>query len=379
MQSFELTDEQIAIRDLAAKIAANWDSATEKWDREGIFDREMVAAATRKAGFAGMTIPEEYGGLNSRYFDFILAFEQYARISYPAAFFLCSTCSGPIDFILKFGSPALKNRYLPKLASGEHVCSIAISEPNAGSDLGAIATRARIEGDKVRINGTKVYVGGGGDSELYVALVRMSDAPGVAGLGSVVFDKDAPGLTFGSRFKMMGSRAVPRSELIFNDCIIPVENILTEPGSFSKMIEVFNAERIHNACFALGIAQGAYEHAAAYAKDRVQFNRRLVDFQGIQWKLAEMETLLEASRLLIYRAARAKDAGEPLGAMVSQAKLFAATFCPQVCDQALQIEGAFGYSEGSRVERAYRDVRLIAIAGGSNEMMKNFLGGRHAR
>jgi len=145
------------------------------------------------------------------------------------------------------------------------------------------------------------------------------------------------------------------------------------------MIEVFNGERIHNACLALGIAQGAYEHAAAYAKERVQFKKRLVDFQGIQWKLAEMEMLLEACRCLIYKAAWTKDNRKPLGAVVSQAKLFAATYCPKVCDEALQIEGAFGYSEGSRVERAYRDVRLVPIGGGTSEMMKNFLGRRHAR
>lgn len=379
MQTFELTEEQIAIRELANKLAANWEAPTEKWDREGTFDRDAIAIPTRNAGFTGMTIPPEYGGQGSAYLDFILVFEQFARISYPAAFLLCSTCSGPIDFILKFGSEAIRSRYLTKLASGEYLCSIAISEPDAGSDLGAISTRARIEGDRVRINGAKIYVGGGGDSELYVVLVRMSDAQGVAGLGSVVVDRNAPGLKFGGRFRMMGSRPVARSEVLFDDCVVPVDNVLTEPGSFSRMIEVFNVERIHNACFALGIAQGAYEHAAAYARERVQFKKRLVDFQGIQWKLAEMETLLEASRLMIYRAARAKDAGHPLGVMVSQAKLFAATYCPQVVDHAMQIEGAFGYSEGSRLERAYRDIRLVPIAGGSNEMMRNFLGGRHAR
>jgi len=376
---FNLTEEQVAMRELAKKLADDWEPYAEKWDSEGTFDRDVVRVPMQKAGLTGMTIPEEFGGQGSSYLDFIIVFEQFARVSYPAAFFLASTCSGPIDFILKFGTDGLKKKYLPKLASGDNLCAIAISEPNAGSDLGAITTRARIEGDKVRINGTKIYVGGGGNWEVYVAIVRMSDAPGLAGLGSVVIDKDAPGLKFGARFKMMGSRPVPRSEIIFDDCIVPIENILTQAGSFNKMIEVFNGERIHNSTLALGMAQGAYEHAAQYAKERVQFSKRLVDFQGIQWKLAEMEVLLEASRSLIYKAACAKDQGQPLGTIVSQAKLFAATYCPQVCDHAMQIEGAFGYSEGSRVERAYRDIRLVPIAGGSVEMMKNYLGGRHAR
>lgn len=379
MHTFELTEEQIAIQDLARKMAATWAEPNVRWDRDCTFDREAIARPCREAGFTGMVIPEAYGGAASSYMDFILVFEQFAMVSYAAAMFMLSTCSGPIDFILKFGSDAIKKKYLPKLVTGEFLCGMAISEPNAGSDIGAMTTRARIEGDKVRINGNKVWVGGGGEWELYVALVRMSDAPGVAGLGSVLIEKDAPGLKFGPKFKLMGTRPVPRSEMIFDDCIIPVENILTEPGSFSRMIEVFNGERIHNACLGLGIAQGAFDHAARHARDRVQFKKRLVDFQGIQWKLADMETRLEACRLMVYRAARAKDAGVPLGVIVSQAKLFAASVCPEICNQAMQIEGASGYSEGSHTERAYRDVRLVPLAAGSNEMMMNFLGGQFAR
>jgi butyryl-CoA dehydrogenase len=379
MTEFELTTEQVAIRDLAAKVAADFEVPNERWDREGIFPRDEVKGPICAAGFAAMTIPEEYGGGDASYADFILVLEQFARISMAAAFFLLSTCSGPIDFIVKFGNKSLKERYLRKLAAGDVYCAMAMSEPDAGSDVGSIRTRAVIEGDRIRINGAKIWVGGGGDADMYVVFVRMNDAAGVAGLGSVIVDKDAPGLKFGSRFRMMGTRTVPRCEVLFEDCIIPVENILTEPGTFGQMIEVFNGERIHNACLGLGIAQGAYEHAAGYAKERVQFNKRLVDFQGIQWKLADMEMLLEACRLLVYRAARAKDAGHSLGRFVSQAKLFSATYCPQVCDQALQIEGAFGYSEGSRVARAYRDVRMVPLAAGSTEMMKNYLGGLHAR
>ena len=379
MADFFLSEEQIAIREMARKLSQGWEELSRTWDLGGSFDREPIMGPIRKAGLAGMTIPPEYGGMGAPYLDFILAYEQFARVNYTAAFLLGSTCSGPLDFILNFGSPSLKAKHLPRLASGEHLAAVAITEPDAGSDLGAIRTRAKIEGDQVRINGGKFFVGGGGDCELYVVLVRMSDAPGVAGLGSVLVEKDAPGLKFGAKFRMLGSRPVPRSEMIFEDCVVPVENILTEAGSFGRMIEVFNGERIHNACLALGIALGAYEHAAEYAKERVQFGKRLVDFQGIQWKLADMEMLLEATRCMIYRAAAAKDAGQPLGVIVSQAKLFAATYCPMVVDQALQIEGAYGYTEGSRVERAYRDIRLVPIAGGSVEMMRNYLGGRHAR
>ena len=189
--------------------------------------------------------------------------------------------------------------------------------------------------------------------------------------------KDAPGLRFGSRFNMMGTRPIPRSEILFEDCSVPVENILSEPGSFRSMIEVFNGERIHNSCLALGIAQGAYEAATDFANQRVQFGKRIVDFQGTQWKLAEMGTLLEAARQLVYRAARAKDAGVSLGKIVSQAKLFCSLYMPVVCEHALQIQGATGYAQGSRVERAFRDVRLVCVGGGTTEMMKNYLGRLH--
>lgn len=377
---FHLTEEQEAIKEVARRLAdEQWDPLIEEWDREGKFDRTPVMGQLRDLGLAGMTIPEEYGGQGSSFLDFILVYEQFARTSYPAAFMLGSTCSGPIDFIVQFGSDPVKQRFLPDLAQGRKLAAIAITEPDAGSDLSRIRTRATVADGKVTLRGSKMYVGGGGDFEVYVALVRMSDDPGLDGLGSVIVHADAPGLEFGSKFRMMGSRPVPRSEVIFNDCVVPEDQILTGPGSFKKMIEVFNGERIHNACLALGIAQGAFEHARAYAKERIQFDRPLADFQGNRWRLAEMETLLEASRCLIYKAAASKDAGLPLGVVSSQAKLFAAKYCPSVVDNALQLEGAFGYSEGSRVERAYRDIRLVPIAGGSVEMMMNYLGARLAK
>lgn len=378
---YELTEEQRAIQDLARRLASDgdWEGLARKWDAAAAFDRTPVTSKLRETGLAGMTIPKEYGGGGAGFLDFIVAYEQIARVNYTAAFLLSSSCSGPIDSIVQFGSDAVRRKFLPKLANGEWLAAIAITEPDAGSDIGAIRTRAIVEGDTVRINGNKIYVGGGGDFEVYVVFVRMSDAPGVDGLGCVVVDRASPGLKFGPKFRMLGSRPVPRSEIIFDDCIIPREQVLLGPGGFRQMIEVFNGERIHNATLALGLAQGAFEHASQYAKDRIQFNKRLADFQGIQWKLAEMQTLLSASRLMIYRAAAAKDAGAALGVLASEAKLFAATYCPKVVDQALQIEGAFGYSEGSRVERAYRDIRLVPIAGGSVEMMLNYLGGRIAR
>ena len=378
MDTFQLTEEQVAIRDLAAKLAESFEEPTERWDRDGAFDRAFVAEVVREGGLCGMTLPAEYGGLGLGYLEFILALEQFARISYPAAFFLASTCSGPIDFLLQFGSERVKQTFLPPLVSGEQLCAVAISEPEAGSDVGNIRTRAVIEGDTIRINGSKSWVGGGGDWDSYVVFARLSDAPGVAGLGCLVVPKGAPGLSFGSRFNLMGTRPIPRSEIVFEDCRVPADNLLTEPGSFASMIEIFNGERIHNACLGLGIAQGAYEAAAEYANQRVQFGQRIVDFQGTQWKLAEMETLLEACRQLVYRAARAKDAGVALGRIVSQAKLFCASYMPAVCEQALQIQGATGYAEGSRVERAFRDVRaLVCVGGGTTEMMKNYLGRLH--
>ena len=378
---FELNSEQLAIQDLARRIAVdgNWEELAREWDARGDFDRAPIVSKLREAGLSGMTIPVEFGGSGASFLNFILAYEQFCRINYTAAFVFGSSNSGPIHSIVEFGSEKLKKHYLPKLATSEWLAAIAITEADAGSDVGAIRTKGTIVGDKLLINGSKVYVGGAGAFEVLVVFVRMSDAPGIDGLGCVLVDGNAKGLSYGAKFQMLGSRPVPRSEIIFNDCEVPTDQILLGPGSFRKMIETFNGERIHNACLALGIAQGAYDHAVGYARERKQFKKRLIDFQGIQWKLGEMQTLLEAARMLIYRAAVAKDSGQSIGVITSQCKFFAAKYLPGVVDQALQIEGAFGYSQGSRVERAYRDIRLVPIAGGSIEMMLNYLGGRLAR
>jgi alkylation response protein AidB-like acyl-CoA dehydrogenase len=335
-----------------------------------------VARKLRELGILGMTLPREYGGAGLPFFDYILAVEQLARASHPAALVLSSSCGGPVHHLLEFGSPEVKARFLPGLASGETMCAIAMSESEAGSDTGAIQTRGRLEGDQLVIDGHKLWVGGSGAFELMVAYVRMSDAPGTDGIGSVLLHRDTPGLRYGRTLEMMGLRAIPRAEILFENCRVPASHILTRPGQFKRLINSFNGERIHNAMFCVGQGQAALEEGLAYARMRKQFGRRIGDFQGIRWKLADMGIKLAAARLLVYLAARKFSDGQDAALEASMAKTFASEAAFEVAHQALQICGANGFSAGSRIDVLFREIRAHMLGGGSVEITRNHIGKR---
>jgi alkylation response protein AidB-like acyl-CoA dehydrogenase len=371
-----LSSEQTELRALARQVAdEKFGSVNADWERAGVVDFDYLKATLREVGFLGMTIAPEYGGAGAQFLDFILVMEQMARVSNAAAFFMQATSSGPVSHIIKLGSPGIKAEILPRIVDGTAWCAIAISEANAGSDWGAIQTRIRDVGDdEVEITGTKMWVGGGGGADYYVTYARGGDDRGTAGLACVVIPASTPGLEFGSESRFLGTRGVPRREMILSQCRVPRGNVLVPVGGFKQIINEFNGERIHNATFALGIATGAYEHALEHARSREQFGRPLAANQGIQWKLADMAVKLEAMRLLVYGAAREYEAhSASLGLSASMAKLFATETGCQVVDAALQIEGATGYCEGV-VESAYRNVRAFRIAAGTSEMLLNYIG-----
>jgi len=374
---FNLTEQQRLMVDAVHELAEReFKPRLVEWDRTRSFPRAEVAEKLRALGVLGMTLPPEYGGAGLPFFDYVLALEPLARASQPAALVLASSCGGPVHHILKFGSEEVKARYLPGLASGERMCAIAMSETEAGSDTGAIRTRARIEGDEVVIDGHKMWVGGSGAFEMMVAYVRLSDAPGTDGIGSVLLPGDAPGLRYGRTLEMMGLKAVPRAEIFFEDCRVPASHILTRPGQFRQLIGSFNAERIHNAMFCVGQGQAALDEALAYARVRKQFGRAIGDFQGIRWKLADMGTKLAASRLLVYHAARKFSDGEDAALEASMAKTFASEAAFEIANQAMQICGANGFAAGSRIEVLFREIRAHLLGGGSVEIVRNFIGKR---
>lgn len=372
---FKLSEQQkmmvASVREMAQR---EFKSHLVEWDQARYFPRLEVAQKLRSLGILGMTLPVEHGGGGMPFLDYILALEPLAECSHPAALVLVSSCGGPVNHLLEFGSEAIKAKYLPLLSTGEMMCAIAMTESEAGSDTGAMKSRARIEGDEVVINGTKLYVGGSGAFEMMVAYVRMSDAPGTEGIGSVLITKEAPGLRYGRVQEMMGLRAIPRAEIIFDNCRVPTSHILTRPGQFKQLINSFNSERIHNAMFCVGQGQAALDEALNYARLRKQFGRRIGDFQGIRWKLADMGMRLQAARLLVYQAAARFSDGEDAAFEASMAKTYASEAAFEVANQAMQICGANGFASGSRIEVLFREIRAHMLGGGSVEVVRNYIG-----
>jgi alkylation response protein AidB-like acyl-CoA dehydrogenase len=372
--SIDITEEQQDLQLLARKVAQDQiANPSRDWESSEEIDFRYLTKTLLDVGFLGMTIPTRYDGAGGSFMDFILILEQFAAVSNPAAFLLQATCSGPVSHIVELASEDIKAEVLPRIASGESMCALAITEADAGSDVGAMQTRLVDAGKDLSLSGTKFYVGGAGVADYYVVYARYGEALGTQGVACVLVSADTPGLRFGKQMRLLGTRGVPRRELIFDECKVPRENVMMWPGEFRNLMQIFNGERIHNSAMSLGTAQGAFDHARTYVSERVQFGKPLIDLQGVQWKLAGMATRLEAIRLMVYSSVKAHETGQDLALRSCMAKLFAAEEGFKVVDDALQLEGAFGCSDGI-VEQAFRNIRTFRIAAGSTEMMLNFIG-----
>ncbi|OGL03182.1 MAG: acyl-CoA dehydrogenase [Candidatus Rokubacteria bacterium RIFCSPHIGHO2_12_FULL_73_22] len=370
---FELTAEQEALRRRARELAdtvfaaraARWD-ATEEYPWENV--KDLVAA-----GFMGMTIPRTHGGPEHPALDVVLVIEQVARACGVTGRIVVEGNLGVVGALTQYGSEAQKRRYFPWVLEGEKP-AIAISEPAAGSAATDLATSAEEVAGGLRLQGHKSWITGAGTSRLYLVFARFGGRPGAEGIGGVLVERDTPGFRIGRRELMMGLRGIPEGELHFEDCVVPREHLLVGPGDgFKKLMRAYNGQRLGAATVALGLAQGAYERALAYAGERRQFGRPIADFQGIRWKLADMAVKLDAARLLIHRAAARAGRGFPDALEAAKAKTFAAETAQEVTSQALQIHGAAGYGRSLPLERMMRDARMFAIGGGTLEMMRNLI------
>jgi alkylation response protein AidB-like acyl-CoA dehydrogenase len=370
---FELTPGQIALqakaRELAdtvfAERAARWDEREEyPWDNV----KDLV-----RAGFMGMTVPREFGGADRPLLDVVLVIEQIARACGVTARIVVEGNLGVVGALRAYGREAHKRRYFPWVLEGEKP-AIAITEPEAGSAATDLATRAEETPAGIRLTGHKRYITGAGTSRLYLVFARFGDRPGAAGIGGVLVERDTPGFTIGRREPMMGLRGIPEGELHFDGCVVPRENLLVAPGDgFKQLMRAYNGQRLGAAAVALGLAQGAWERACAWAVERRQFGRPIADFQGIRWKLADMALQLDAARLLVQRAAARAGREFPDALEAAKAKTFAAEMAQAVTNQALQIHGAAGYGRSLPLERMARDARMFAIGGGTVEMMRNLI------
>lgn len=341
-------------------------------DRTGRFPVEIV----EKMGplhYFGLQVPKDLGGAGLDTISYAIAIEELSRVS--AAIGLCVTVHNSVGIypIMAFGSKAQINRLVPRMAAGEHIGAFCLTEANAGSDAGGVETTARKTEKGYSINGTKIFVTNGGvcDIVLVFAVDETPEKGKRPGANVFVVEKTRPGFLVGEIEDLCGMRANPVSSLFFEECEIPEDNLLGRPGQGLKIgLTALDTGRIGIAAQALGIAQAAFEDALSYAKERQQFNSPLSKFQTIQNYLAEMATAIDASRLLLYRAAAAKDSGNPFSAEASMAKLHCAATARRVTDLAVQIHGGYGYSKEYDVERYFRDAKVTQIYEGTSEIQK---------
>lgn len=368
---FRLTDDQVQMRDTARAFAkAELPEIAKICERDAVPPSHDLVKRYADMGFLGINIPEELGGLGLGNLEALLIVEEFAKISSAVGFPIFESCVGPVKAIEHFGSDALKQRVVPEVCRGEKIIAIAMSEPDAGSALTDLKTKAIEKDGKVTINGMKRWCSGGGHADGYLVYCRMSEDSGARGIGAVYVEKGTDGLTFGPQEQLMGFRGVPSSDIYFDDVTIPAENIVVPAGGFKKLMEAFDLERCGNATMALGQASGALEDILEYVQERKQFGKPIVDFQAVQLRLAEMQMRVEAARLLIHRVACNAQVGLPSILDSSVAKCYANEIAREVTGSALQLMGAYGYSKDFGMERRMRDAWGWGIAGGAIDIQK---------
>lgn len=368
---FQLTDDQKRLKETAERFARQETQAlAQELERDNKPVPEDWRRRFAEMGFLGINVAERYGGLGLGNLEALIVLEAFAKVSPAVAFPIFESSVGPVRAIEHFGGDALKTKVIPKVCSGEIVCAVAMSEPGAGSALTDLKTRAEIDGDTITINGQKRWCSGGGHSDGYVVYCRFGDRAGAKGIGAVYVEKDAKGLSFGENERLMGFRGIPSADLYFDNVTVPRDNLIVPEGGFPKLMQAFDLERCGNATMCLGIAAGALEEALAYVQERRQFGKPIVDFQAVQLKIAEIAMRVEAARLLIYRAAQNASQGLPSVFESSVAKCFANEMVREVCGQALQLFGGYGYSKEYPMEQRLRDAWGWGIAGGTIDIQK---------
>jgi butyryl-CoA dehydrogenase len=368
---FPLTEEQRLIqqtaRDFADSVIA---PAAEGHNRAGQFPLEIVKELGRM-GFLGMLVPEEYGGSAAGNFALVLALEEVNRACASTGVTMSVQSSLVTAPIVHWASDELKQRYLPKLASGEFLGAYALSEPGSGSDAASLTTRAVRDGNEFVLNGTKNFITTGLEADVVIAMVRTDPSHKTRGITAFVLETDAPGFSVGKKEDKLGLRASSTVQLVFEDLRVPASRILGEEGSgFKIAMHTLDGGRIGIAAQAVGIAQACLEASVKYAEEREAFGQQIGRFQAMQWKIADMVMRIEAARLLVYNAARLKDEKQPHGKEAAMAKLFASEIANQAARDAVQIHGGAGYLEDFPVERYFRDARITEIYEGTSEIQR---------
>lgn len=367
-----LTDEQKMLRDMVRKLCQNEIAPrAAEIDRTHAFPWENLRRLA-ELGLMGVPIPEEWGGAGFDFLSYIITVEEISKACASTGVILAVHTSLGCFSLLNFGTEEQKKKYLVKLASGQWLGAYALTEPDAGSNPANLSTSARLEGDHYLVNGSKLFITSGGQADLYVTFVRTDPGSGGhKGITCLLIEKDAPGFSIGRVEEKMGIHGSATAELIFDNARVPRENLLGEEGEgFKVAMKLLDGGRVGIGAQGVGIAQAALEAATDFAKQRVQFDRPIAEFQAIQFMLADMATRVEAARLLVYRAARLRDMGLPYTKEASMAKMFGTDTAMQVTTDAVQILGGYGYCKEYPVERYMRDAKITQIYEGTNQIQR---------
>ncbi|MCG5102735.1 acyl-CoA dehydrogenase [Oceanobacillus alkalisoli] len=373
--NFQLTEEQEMLRKMVRDFAINEvePTAAER-DEEERFDREIFDKMA-ELGLTGIPWPEEYGGIGADFVSYCIAVEELSRVCASTGVTLSAHLSLASWPIYKYGTEEQKKTFLQLLATGEALGAYALSEPGAGSDVAAMKTVAKKDGDDYVLNGNKVWITNGGVADLYIVFAKTDPAANHKGISAFIVEKGTEGFTFGKKEKKLGIRSSPTTELIFENCRIPKENLLGEEGEgFKIAMTTLDGGRNGIAAQAVGIAQGALDASINYAKEREQFGKPIAETQGISFKLADMATEVEAARLLTYQAAWLESNGKPYGKESAMSKLFAGDAAMRITVEAVQIFGGYGYTKDYPVERYMRDAKITQIYEGTQEVQRLVIG-----
>ena len=369
-----LTEEQKMIRDLARQIAdEKIRPVAAEYDEKEEFPWPILKVIA-ESDLSGVYIEEKYGGMGGGVMDLCIATEEFSKACGGIAVSYAASALGVYPIML-YGTEEQKQKYLPDIASGKKLASFALTEAGAGSDVGSVSTTATKEGDYYVLNGVKQWITNGGEAETYTVVAMTDKSKGSRGASVFIVEKGTPGFEFGKKEKKLGIRSSATRELIFTNCKVPKENILGKEGlGFIVAMKTFDKSRPGIGAQAVGIAQGALDHAVRYAKERVQFGKPISAFQGIQFMLADMATQVEAARALVYSAAKMIDSGEKNVSKISaMAKLFASDVAVKVTTDAVQVFGGYGYMRDYPVEKYMRDAKITQIYEGTNQIQRGVI------
>ena len=378
--NFGLTREQELVRQMVREFAVNEvKPIAAEIDETERFPMENVKKMA-ELGMMGIPFPKELGGAGGDVLSYIITVEELSKVCGTTGVIVSAHTSLCASLLYENGTPAQKEKYLIPLAKGEKIGAFGLTEPGAGTDAAGQQTTAVLDGDNYILNGSKIFITNGGVADTFIVFAMTDKSQGTRGISAFIVEKDFPGFSIGKKEDKLGIRASSTTELIFENCVVPKENLIGKEGKgFGIAMKTLDGGRIGIAAQALGIAEGAYEETIKYMKERKQFGRSLSAFQGLQWMIAEMETKIEAAKLLVYKAAWLKQNKLPYSVDAAKAKLFAAEVAMDVTTKAVQIHGGYGYTKEYPVERMMRDAKITEIYEGTSEVQKMVIAGAALR